>query len=144
MFLQVITYITLNTLLGYNARNQHEAGSKKSRQALRGWFLRNVIFNELHGVISQTIELLITTAVRNLNPTRQLNFLFGGRPTSKKYAYNTLPLWRHQLVTFIRMELSSIYHLIESRASSLGHTVNCCTFIAFRQFNFLVSLRTDT
>jgi hypothetical protein len=33
-------------------------------------FLRNVGFKGLHGVISQKIELFITTTVRTSNPTR--------------------------------------------------------------------------
>jgi hypothetical protein len=32
-------------------------------------YVRRLIFNGLHGVISQTIEFFITTAVRTSNPT---------------------------------------------------------------------------
>jgi hypothetical protein len=40
------------------ARNQHEAGSKQS-----------LTFNRLQGIISQKVEVFITTALRILNPT---------------------------------------------------------------------------
>jgi hypothetical protein len=35
---------------------------------------RRLVFNGVHGIIFQKIELFITTAVRTSNPTRRINF----------------------------------------------------------------------
>jgi hypothetical protein len=51
------------------ARNQHEAGSKQSLHIPPKYWL---IFSGLHSVISEKVELFITTAVRTSNPATYL------------------------------------------------------------------------
>jgi hypothetical protein len=70
-----------SSALKNKTRNQHEAGSKQ---------VRSGTFSELHGIISQTMELFITTVVRTSDPTYHVlicpeSMFFQGNTVSQPY-----------------------------------------------------------